>query len=132
MHSQRKKLWIVFIGTLLVLNSTLGASLPSGVSTKLQDHFNVTVEAQLVLPNSIYLVGYVLGPLLFAPQSENYGRRKIVICTYAAFTAFMLGTCLAPNWPAFVVFRFLSGLFGSTPISVTGGYVAVFQRYTKG
>ncbi|CAK4031169.1 related to fluconazole resistance (FLU1) [Lecanosticta acicola] len=125
----RKKLWILLIGSLLVFNSTLGAALPSGASLQLQQHFHVTSESQLVLPNSIYLVGYVLGPLLFAPQTENYGRRWILIGTYSAFTLFMMAVALAPNWGAFVGFRFLAGLFGNTPISVTGGlYADVFDN----
>ena len=109
---------------IIVLNSTIASALPSGDSPQLQQHFNVSDEIQLVLPNSIYLVGYVLGPFLFAPLSENYGRRYIVVGTFLGYTIFTLAICFAPNWAAFIVFRLFTGIFGSTPISVTSGYAS--------
>lgn len=114
----------MFLGTLTVLNSTIASSLPSGDSQQLQRHFNVTAEEQLVLPNSIYLAGYVVGPFLFAPLSENYGRRYVFVGTFVLYTIFTMATCLAPNWAAFNVFRLLSGVFGCTPIAITGGLYA--------
>ncbi|EME40417.1 hypothetical protein DOTSEDRAFT_90658 [Dothistroma septosporum NZE10] len=119
--SNSKKLSIIALGSLVVLNTTFASSLPSGGRQQQQQHFHVTVEEQLVLPNSVYLIGYILGPFLFAPLSENYGRRFIVISTFICYAIFMMATALAPNWAAFNVFRLLTGIFGSTPISVTGG-----------
>lgn len=127
---QARKLYIVLLGTLTILVSTVLSALPSGVEDDLQKHFHVTVEAQLVLPISVFLAGYVLGPFLFAPISESYGRRYIFLATYSAMTVFTMATALAPNWPAFLVFRFLTGLFASTPISNTGGYV-IFLRWPQ-
>lgn len=74
----------------------------------------------------MYLVGYVLGPFFFAPLSEQFGRRIIVVGTFLAYTIFTLAICFAPNWAAFIVFRLLTGVFGSTPISVTSGYAVSF------
>ncbi|KAF2162399.1 hypothetical protein M409DRAFT_69032 [Zasmidium cellare ATCC 36951] len=122
--STAKKSVIVILGTLVVVNSTVASALPSGDSPQLQQHFNVSDEIQLVLPNSIFLVGYVLGPFFFAPLSENYGRRFIVVGTFLAYTIFTLAICFAPNWAAFIIFRLLTGIFGSTPISVTSGLFA--------
>lgn len=84
-------------------------------------HFGVSNEQQLVLPNSIYLIGYVLGPLLFGPLSESYGRQVIMLVTFAGYTVFTLGACVAPNYAAFIIFRLLTGIFAASPISVTGG-----------
>jgi MFS family permease len=109
---------------LVVLNSTVASSLPSLVSPQLQEHFNVRNDYQLVLPNSVFLIGYILGPMLWAPLSENYGRRWVIVSTYLIYMVFVMGTALAPSWSGFLFFRFLSGLFGSTPISVTGGLFA--------
>lgn len=59
--SRMRKLYVVFAGIILVLNSTIGSSLPSGATAETQKYFHVQGEEKLVLPNSIYLVGYVLG-----------------------------------------------------------------------
>lgn len=119
--SNSKKLSIIALGSFVVLNTTFASSLPSGGRQQLQQHFHITIEEQLVLPNSVYLIGYVLGPFLFAPLSENYGRRYIVVGTFICYAIFMMATALSPNWAAFNVFRLMTGIFGSTPISVTGG-----------
>jgi len=59
--------------------SVVGSSIPSGAIATIADYFNVIGEELLVLPVSIFLIGYILGPLVFAPLSESYGRKKVMI-----------------------------------------------------
>ena len=61
---------------------------------------------------------------MWAPLSEQYGRRYITIVTFVVFTIWTLACGLAPNWPAFLVFRLLSGAFASAPIAVVTGIFA--------
>lgn len=105
-----------------MLNSTLASSLPSTAKLKLAEHFNVVDQEQLILPTSVFLIGYILGPLAFAPISEAKGRRTILISTFFLYIIFTLATCFAPDYATFVVFRMLTGISASTPIAVTGGY----------
>lgn len=72
----------------------------------------------------MYLIGYVLGPVLFGPLSETYGRKPIMISTFFLFTAFTMACALSPNFPALLIFRLLTGVNASSPISVTGGVYA--------
>lgn len=112
------------MGIVAVINSTLGSSLPSGTLEYQGPYFHVANQAQLVLPVSLFLVGYVLGPLFFAPLSESFGRRIIMISSFAVFTLFTLACALAPNWPAFLVFRLFCGINASSAIAVVGGLFA--------
>lgn len=116
-----RKLYVTIAGILLVMNSTIGSSIATGASTPTAEHFGITNQTQLVLPTSIYLVGYVLGPLFFSPLSETYGRKIIMISTFAIYTAFSLGCALAPSWAGLIVMRLLAGVGASTPISIIGG-----------
>jgi multidrug resistance protein len=116
-----RKLYVTIAGILLVMNSTIGSSIATGASSQTAEQFNITDQTQLVLPTSIYLVGYVLGPLFFSPLSETYGRKIIMIATFALYTAFTLGCALAPTWAGLIVMRFLVGVGASTPISIIGG-----------
>lgn len=116
-----RKVYVTVAGILLVMNSTIGSSIAAGASTPTAEHFGVTNQTQLVLPTSIYLVGYVLGPLFFSPLSETYGRKIIMISTFAIYTAFSLGCALAPSWAGLIVMRMLAGVGASTPISIIGG-----------
>jgi predicted MFS family arabinose efflux permease len=107
-----------------VVNSTMGSSLPSNAIPIISDHFRITSPAAQILPISMYLFGYVLGPLLFGPLSESYDRRPIMIGTFFFFTIFTMAYALAPNFPALLIFRILVGINASSPVSVTGGIYA--------
>lgn len=125
---------MVVVGTLLSINSTMGSSVASNEISTLQKVYHFPDGSQEVLPATTYLIGFVLGPLVFAPLSEQYGRRTILIATLCLYTVFAMASALAPNWAAFLVFRFLSGTFASPPMSVTGGSIAdVYQdRVARG
>ncbi|KAL9121245.1 MAG: hypothetical protein Q9187_002200 [Circinaria calcarea] len=73
--SRGKKIWVVIVGIIAVINSTWNSALPSGATEPLAKYFNISSQEQLVLPISLYLVGYASGPLLFGPLSEQIGRR---------------------------------------------------------
>lgn len=102
----------------------MGSALPSGATTFIAAYFNITNQEQLVLPISVYLLGYVFGPLLFGPLSEAYGRKTIMISTFIIYTLSTLACAVAPNWPALLVFRLVAGISASSPIAVIGGMFA--------
>jgi MFS family permease len=122
--SHKRRAFITFVTIVTVLNSVLGSSLPSGYANVLGEHFGVTSQLQLVLPISVWLMGYVGGPLVFSPLSERYGRQVVMFSTFAGFTIFNVAINFSPNWASFVVFRLLMGICGSSPISVGGGIFA--------
>lgn len=69
------------IAGLLVLNSTFASSAPSGIITDLIAEFGLSQEVA-VLTISLFVAGYCVGPLLWGPLSEAYGRRPIFILTF--------------------------------------------------
>ncbi|KAI1177946.1 major facilitator superfamily protein [Nemania sp. FL0916] len=119
--SLARKLLVTATVIFLNFNVTLGSSLPSGASSTLNSHFGVTSEFQKPLPVAIFLVGYVFGPLVFAPLSESWGRRPVFLVSFSVYTAFTLGCALAPNWPTFLFFRFMLGCGAAAPQTVSGG-----------
>ena len=122
--SAGKKIFVLIAGIIAVINSTLGSSLPSGAIDYMSIYFHVTNEQQLVLPISLFLVGYVFGPVVFGSLSETYGRRIIMLGSFIVFTLFTMACALAPNWPAFLVFRLICGFMASSAIAVVGGLYA--------
>lgn len=117
-------MYVVLTGMAMVINSTMGSSLAAGATGVVENYFDVTEQELLVLPVSIYLIGYILGPLIFAPLSESYGRKIVMICTFSMFTIFIMACALAPNFASLVVFRLFAGIGASTPVSVIGGIYA--------
>lgn len=132
--SKAKKAYVVVVGTLLSINSTMGSSIASNEIEALRSKFHFPDGPQSVLPATAFLVGFVLGPLVFAPLSEQYGRRPVLVTTLGLYVVFTLAAALAPTWAAFLVFRSLGGIFASPPMSVTGGSIAdVYQaRVARG
>ncbi|KAF1950052.1 MFS general substrate transporter [Byssothecium circinans] len=119
-----KKLYALFVAVMSVMNSTMSSSLAAGAAVPISQHFNITSEPQLILPTSIYLVGYVGGPMIWGPISESYGRKWTMIASFAVFTAFSIASAVSPNFAALVVFRLFVGVGGSCAISVVGGICA--------
>ncbi|KAI0539326.1 major facilitator superfamily transporter [Xylaria digitata] len=122
--STKRKLFINISGMLTVTNSTMGSSLPSMAIPYMTQEWRVTSSTQKILPISTYLIGYVFGPLLWGPLSEHIGRRNLTAVALSLFTLWTLGCALSPNWPAFLIFRFLCGTFGSAPIAIVTGQLA--------
>jgi MFS family permease len=69
---------------------------------------------------SIFILGFVVGPLLWAPCSESFGRRIMFIATFIPFTVFNAACCGAHSLEVLLVFRFLSGTFGSSSLTSVG------------
>ncbi|KAF4119814.1 Sugar (and other) transporter [Geosmithia morbida] len=116
-----RKLHIICAGFTCTFNGNLGSSMPSGALDAISDHFNVTNELHLTLLNSLYMVGYVLGPLVFGPLSEYVGRRPVLVGTFLGYLTFMLACSGAPTYTALVIFRLLCGINAAAPTTVISG-----------
>jgi len=121
---KRKKAYIVVMDALVCINSTFGSALAAGLVPYFREAWDVPAGPQSILPTSVFLVGFIFGPLIFAPLSESYGRLPIMANAFVVFTLATLGCALAPNWSSFLFFRFLAGTFGSPPLNVGGGVIA--------
>ncbi|KFA55342.1 hypothetical protein S40293_05730 [Stachybotrys chartarum IBT 40293] len=125
--STRKKLFIITTTSMTLFNSTLASSLPANAMHAITAEFGVAQtpnNPQLALPISLFLAGYIFGPLLFGPLSETSGRRQIMFVAFSGYTAFTLGCALAPNWAVLLVFRLLCGVFASAPLAAGAGIIA--------
>lgn len=71
---------------------------------------------------TLFVAGYALGPMIWAPLSEMpyLGRNPIYIITLALFVVLQVPTALAANFGMLLAFRFLTGFIGS-PSLATGG-----------
>lgn len=71
---------------------------------------------------TLFVAGYGLGPMLWSPMSEipNIGRNPVYIGTLVVFVVLQFGVIYALNFTQLLIFRFLTGFFGS-PVLATGG-----------
>ncbi|KAF7925806.1 hypothetical protein EAE99_005841 [Botrytis elliptica] len=119
--SPGKKLYVVSTGLFINFNTCLSAALPTGALETLTVAFNVTSQEQKALPVAVFLIGYIFGPLIFGPMGESYGRKICFLFSFGLYTIFTLACAVAPNWPLFLLFRFLVGVGASAPQYILGG-----------
>lgn len=80
---------------------------------------------KLVLLNQTGFVCMLgIGPLFLAPMSETFGRRTIYMINLVMFTVCQIPVAVAPNLPTFIIFRTLSGFFGSVGVGNGGGSIS--------
>lgn len=73
---------------------------------------------------TIYVLGLAVGPMLVAPLIEVNGRQPVYHAASLTFTAFVVENALSRMAAQFMVFRFLSGCVGATPMALGGVAIA--------
>lgn len=83
--------------------------------------FHSTNETLNAFVTSIYLLGYFFGPLTRAPLSEIYGRAIIYNIYNFIFLIFNIACALANKLSSLILFRLLTGITASCPMTLGGG-----------
>jgi multidrug resistance protein len=133
MNFRDTRKWLLnLLGAFSAFTVALASSAYSGGLAKIIKHFAISEEVAL-LGVSLFVVGFAIGPLVWAPLSERYGRRYVFVASGAALTATLAGTAGAQNIETLLVLRFLAGSLGSAPMAITGGLIAdLFSPASRG
>ena len=116
---------IVMICSFNTLACSLASTIFSGAVVQVMDYFH-TSEVIAILPVCLFVLGFAVGPVLWGPLSELYGRQIIYHITLGASVIFE-GASIACNengLAALLVLRFLVGCFSSAAISNSPAIVA--------
>jgi MFS family permease len=122
--SPAKKWTTTAVVALYTFVSPLASSIMAPGLPDVAIKFNITNPTILALTLSIFLLSFAIGPLFAAPLSEVYGRLWVLHLANLFFLVFNLGCALSRNTASFLIFRFLAGFVGSTPIACGGGVVS--------
>ncbi|CAD0106389.1 unnamed protein product, partial [Aureobasidium uvarum] len=110
------KAFITFILGMLALAASLGSSIISPAEMQIAEYTGISGEVA-VLVISLYIVGFAVGPLIWAPASEVWGRKVSMLPAMVGLGLFSIGTAVGKNAQTIMVCRFFSGVFGSAPVS---------------
>jgi len=121
--SNFKKWAIVGTVAFATLAVAFVSSAYSGSVAQIIQEFKISQEVA-TLGVSLFVLGFAVGPLLWAPLSELYGRQILFCGTYAMLTIFNAGAAGSTNAATLLVLRFLAGTFGSSPLTNAGGVIA--------
>ncbi|KAI4277221.1 MAG: hypothetical protein LQ337_001935 [Flavoplaca oasis] len=118
----RKKWTILSIIFLVQVSMNFNTSLYTNAVPGISEEFHVSKQAARC-GAMIFLVTYAFGCELWAPWSEEFGRKPILQLSLLFVNLFQLPVALAPNFTSIMVGRALGGL-STAGGSVTLGMVA--------
>jgi len=90
----------------------------------LASDFNIKSTTVSTLAITLYVLGLAIGPMFLSPLSEVIGRQPVYHLASLIFVSFLIGNALSQTVGQFMVFRFLSGCAGGTPMALGGGTIA--------
>ncbi|KAI1408033.1 putative bicyclomycin resistance protein [Hypoxylon sp. FL1857] len=127
-----KWMWVGLL-SIITLLTPFASSILSPAISRLDEEFsndNAIVGSMTV---SIYLLGYVVGPIFIAPLSEMYGRKPVLSAANVFFCVWQIGCALAPNIETLVVSRFFTGIGGAGCLTLGGSIIGdLFRPHQRG
>jgi len=119
----RKGVTIGLVSAICFVTPLASSMFAPGVPFLMAEFKSTNVElASFVV--SVYILGFAVGPLFFAPLSEIYGRLPVYHVCNLMFIVFTVACALSTNLNMLIGFRLLAGTFGSAPLVNGGGSIA--------
>ncbi|KAL5114906.1 hypothetical protein ACEQ8H_007224 [Pleosporales sp. CAS-2024a] len=118
--STTKKIHTTMLYGLTTMSATWASSAYSAGTAQIAREFHVGNQVA-VLGTTLFLFGFGLGPLLWAPLSEVYGRRIAVLTPMFVAICFSFGSATAKDFQTLMLTRFFGAFFASAPVTNTGG-----------
>lgn len=104
---------------------TFASSVFSTATQPTAKQFGVSNEV-MVLGTSLFVLGFAVGPIIWGPLSELYGRKYPLFIGFFIFAIFQIPVAVAQNLQTIMLCRFFGGVFGSAPLGIVGGQLTDF------
>ncbi|KAK3073912.1 Synaptic vesicle transporter SVOP [Teratosphaeriaceae sp. CCFEE 6253] len=125
--SKKYKWWCTMCVALTCFSVAFNSAVITADLGGVSDEFHVSQEVSL-LTITLFVVGFGIGPMVFAPVSEIVGRRVIYASTLLIAVIFIIPCAIAPNIGTLLVCRFIDGIAFSAPMTLVGGTLADLWR----
>ncbi|KAJ0166271.1 putative transporter [Colletotrichum tanaceti] len=117
--------WLITLTlALYVLSTTFSSSVFSAAAGVTAAEYDTTVQTMVFGGTSLFMLGFAVGPIIFGPLSERYGRRRPLMTGYVAFAILQLPAANAQSLSTIFVSRFFQGVFGAAPSAILSGALA--------
>lgn len=125
-----KWLYTVLLGIICFVVA-LGSAIVTGDLERPKEYFGVSEEVIILASVTMFVLGFGLGPLVFAPLSEELGRKPIYVVTLFVAVIFIIPCALAKNIGTLIVCRLIDGVAFSAPMTLIGGSLADIWHVEK-
>ena len=128
----KKKFLTVVILCLDCMGVTMGSSNFASCVPQVMEEYGV-IQVVAVLGITLYVLGFALGPIVYGPLSELYGRRNLLIISSFGFTLFQFAVATNENLQTILICRFFAGCVGAAPLAVIPAAMSdMFDNYSRG
>ncbi|RJE26836.1 transporter [Aspergillus sclerotialis] len=122
-YSMWRKIMITITVSIATFVVSVGSSAYSGSNQQVVDYFEIDNEVA-TLGLSLFVLGFALGPLFWAPLSEFIGRQLPFFVSFGIMTALLAGCAGVDTIYGLLILRFFAGAFGSAPLTNSGGVIS--------
>ncbi|RVX66009.1 hypothetical protein B0A52_09936 [Exophiala mesophila] len=121
--TMKKKIITTAMYSFTTMSASWASSAFSPGTAQVSRDFQVG-EQVATLGTSLFLFGFGLGPLLWAPLSEVFGRRNAVMPPMFVSACFLFACGSAKDLQTIMITRFFAGFFSAAPVTNTGGVLS--------
>ncbi|KAL7423512.1 hypothetical protein Q5752_001092 [Cryptotrichosporon argae] len=118
--SMLKKWMVTALLAQLITMVSAASSINSGALVDAALHYNVGTEL-MTLDTALFLTGFGVASVLWAPLSEVGGRTPVYIAAFFLFILFEVGAACSTTLYARVITRFLAGCCATPPLANASG-----------
>ncbi|RFU26249.1 hypothetical protein B7463_g10086, partial [Scytalidium lignicola] len=118
-----RKWTMTIILSMIAFCITFASSIFSTGLVSVADQFDVSREVS-TLGISLFILGFGMGPLVWGPFSELYGRKLPIFFGFFVFCILQIPIAVAQNLETVMLIRFLGGVFGAAPLACISGALA--------
>uniref|UniRef100_A0A060T6E5 ARAD1B15224p n=1 Tax=Blastobotrys adeninivorans TaxID=409370 RepID=A0A060T6E5_BLAAD len=121
---KKSKKWAITLALgILCFTVAFGSAVVTGDMEGPQKTFGVSEEV-VILTVTLFVIGFGVGPLVFAPASEEFGRQLVYAVTMFFAVVFIVPCAVARNIGTLLVCRLIDGIAFSAPMTLIGGSLA--------
>lgn len=121
----KKKVIITTTLSFVCLVCTFNSSIFASGQADAGQEFGVGEEVSN-LGTALFIAGYSVGPIIFAPMSEQFGRKIPLLSGYFLMAIFTIAGATSKDIQTLMITRFFGGVTGSTPLVLVGSIFADF------
>lgn len=121
--SMKKKITTTALYGFTTMSASWASSSYSAGTQQVAEDFHVGTQVA-TLGTTLFLFGFGIGPLLWAPLSEVYGRKNAVLPPMFVAACFAFATAVSKDIQSVMITRFWAGFFASAPVTNTGGVIS--------
>ncbi|CCE63520.1 hypothetical protein TPHA_0F00330 [Tetrapisispora phaffii CBS 4417] len=128
----RKKVILCVILCLDCIAISMGSSIFGNGIAQLREEYGIATVVG-ILGVTLYVLGFAASPVIYAPLSEIYGRKGVIIISAFGFSIFQFAVATAENLQTIFICRFFGGLIGAAPMAVVpAAFADMFDNNMRG